>query len=559
MGRALREIRYRNAERDLRAFVEQAWPIVEPNVPYIPTWHIDAICDHLMAVTQGHLRRLLINIPPRHTKTRVVCTYWPAWEWIQWPHIASIFTGVKLDNVLAEAVDARRLMRDRWYQERWGDRWNFEDDQDAKGYYENDQGGSRRSMSLLVDPVGKGGDKVVCDDPNGLDDALNEEALDRAWNKWKSYRSRLNDPQRGSFVVIQQRVHDLDVTGRLLEEQKITGEPWTVLCLPAEFDPKRICVLSGTRARPLPEDAPATEAVASPWGARRAFKVISGGKREPATRYALRDFRDPREDIDEPLNPERFPTETLQALRADLTSFKFDPQYNQSPQPREDAMFPRDRWKYFKRPPMTADGRRPAFDGILQSWDMALKELQSTDFVCGGIVAHSGPNVYVLDIERGRWGAAKSIAAVLRLTARWPHVVRKLVEDKANGPAVVDLLKTQLPGLLEITPEGGKESRASATEPFHTSGNLWLPDPTGCEWPDGKGGWRPLDTSWVEKLIYEFERFPTGANDDQVDMLTQAVTFWLEKLQAARPTAALTAVARGGPSPWRMATPAGRR
>jgi phage terminase large subunit-like protein len=129
--------------------------------------------------------------------------------------------------------------------------------------------------------------------------------------------------------------------------------------------------------------------------------------------------------------------------------------------------------------------------------------------------------------------------------------VRKLIEDKANGPAVVDMLKMRLPGLMLVNPEGGKESRASAMEPFHQGGNLWLPDPAGCEWPDGNGGWRPLDTSWVEKFMYEFERFPKGVNDDQVDMLSQAVTWWLEVLQAARPIVELVAVGRGGPSPWR--------
>lgn len=550
----LREVRYRNAERDLRAYVEQAWPVVEPNVPYVPTWHIDAICDHLMAVTQGHLRRLLINIPPRHTKTRVVCTYWPSWEWVQWPHIASIFTGVKLDNVLSEAVDARRLMRSDWYQARWGDRFAFADDQDVKGYYENDQGGSRRSMSLLVDPVGKGGDKVVCDDPNGLDDALNEEALDRAWSKWQSYQSRLNDPTRGSFVLIQQRIHDLDVTGRTIAEAIAKGEDWTVLCLPAEFDSKRICVLSGSRARPTDDPR---DAVASPWGPRRSQKSIGDGKKERATLYTLRDFRDPREVEDEPLNPERFPPETLAALRVSLTSYKFDPQYNQNPVPREGAMFPRAGWKYYLRPPVDETGKRVVFDEIIQSWDCALKDLQTSDYVAGVVLGRKGPNVYLLDVERGQWGASKTIEAVLRLTARWPQAVRKLVEDKANGPAVVDMLKTKLPGLFLVTPEGGKESRASGTEPFHAAGNLWLPG-DGAEWPLGGkfGGWRPFDTSWREKLVFEFERFPTGTNDDQVDAVTQGVTYWLEKLQAASPTAQILAVARGD-APW--LTPASRR
>jgi predicted phage terminase large subunit-like protein len=544
VGRALREAKYRNAERDLRAFVEQAWRVVEPNTPYIPTWHIDAICDHLMAVSLGWLTRLIINIPPRHTKTRVVSTYWPAWEWIQWPHIASIYTGSSLSNVLSEAVDSRRLMRSEWYQQRWGDRFEFSGDQDTKGYYENDQGGKRWSLSLAIDPVGKGGDKVVNDDPNGLDEADKGDALERAYQDSSRYRSRLNDPKRGSLVLVQQRIGDMDVTGRFLTDQETTGEDWTVLMLPAEFNPRRICVLNGTRARPV--DAGDPRAALSPWGTRRDSRTPLAYR--PA--YRRVDFRDPRDVENEPLNPDRFPTEVLNALRATQGSFVFDPQYNQDPQPREGAMFPRARWRFYKRPPMAEDGRRPAFDEVMQSWDLAFKDLESSDYVVGGVVGRQGPNVYVIDVERDRLSASNTIKRCIQLTRRWPTAVRKLVEDKANGPAVVDMLKTRLPGLLLVNPEGGKESRASAMEPFHESGNLWLPDPAGCEWPDGQGGWRPLDTRWVEKFMHEHERFPKGANDDQVDMLSQAVVYWLEKLQAAHPLVELVAVGRGGPSPW---------
>lgn len=554
MGAILREYRYRKAERDLRAFIEYAWPTVEPVVPYVPNWHIDAIADHLMAVTLGHVRRLKINIPPRNTKTRGVCTYWPAWEWIQWPHVTSIYTGIKLDNVLSESVDARRLMLSDWYQERWGDRFEFTGDQNTKGYYENDKGGARRSLSLLTDPVGKGADKVVCDDPNGLDDALNAEALDRAWAKWKSYRTRINDKQRGSFVLIQQRVHDLDVSGRLDAEAAQTGEDWVTLLLPAEFDPKRICVLSGTRARPIEPDHPQIEtlAVESPWGAQREIRKRADGAVVPTTRYRLADFRDPREDEGEPLNPGREPAPVLRALAQSMGPWEYQPQYNQNPVPREGALFPRENWRFYRRPPMSADGKRVDFDEWMQSWDCAFKDLVTSDPVAGGTLGRKGPNVYVVEVDVKRRNITSTCQAVEAMTARWPRAVRKLVEDKANGPAVVDLLKGRLPGLFLVNPEGGKEARANATEPFATSGNLWLPDyKNGCEWPDGDGGWRPLDTSWVEPFMFELERFPKATHDDQVDMLTQAVVYWLEKLNKAKPTVDILALATGQPSLWK--------
>jgi hypothetical protein len=76
------------ASRRLREFVRQAWAIVEPSTPFVSGWHIDAIIEHLDAVTYCQIRNLLINVPPRHMKSLLVTVFWPAWEWIRWPNAA---------------------------------------------------------------------------------------------------------------------------------------------------------------------------------------------------------------------------------------------------------------------------------------------------------------------------------------------------------------------------------------------------------------------------------------------------------------------------------------
>src|SRR5579864_166771 len=81
------------ATRHLKDFVQQAWPVLEPATPFVPGWHLDAICEHLEAITQGHIRNLLINSPPRHMKSLLVAVFWLCWEWIRWPQRRWLFAS----------------------------------------------------------------------------------------------------------------------------------------------------------------------------------------------------------------------------------------------------------------------------------------------------------------------------------------------------------------------------------------------------------------------------------------------------------------------------------
>ena len=114
------EIDQERAGRSLREFVRQAWPIVEPSTPFVPGWHIDAIIDHLEAVTQGQIRNLLINVPPRHMKSLLVSVFWPAWEWIRFPQRRFLYSSYAAQLSIRDSVKCRRLIESSWYQERWG-------------------------------------------------------------------------------------------------------------------------------------------------------------------------------------------------------------------------------------------------------------------------------------------------------------------------------------------------------------------------------------------------------------------------------------------------------
>src|SRR5215475_4401056 len=114
-----REVDRELAGRSLSEFVRQAWVVVEPATPFVPGWHIDAIIEHLEAVSRGKIRNLLINVPPRHMKSLLVSVFWPAWEWISWPARRWLYSSYAASLSMRDSVKCRRLIESPWYQERW--------------------------------------------------------------------------------------------------------------------------------------------------------------------------------------------------------------------------------------------------------------------------------------------------------------------------------------------------------------------------------------------------------------------------------------------------------
>src|SRR5215467_9318947 len=109
------------ASRKLGQFVRRSWAEVEPATPFVPGWHIDAIIEHLEAITNGHIRNLLINVPPRHMKSLLVSVFWPAWEWTRHPEGRWLYNSYAASLAIRDSVQCRRLIESVWYQRHWGD------------------------------------------------------------------------------------------------------------------------------------------------------------------------------------------------------------------------------------------------------------------------------------------------------------------------------------------------------------------------------------------------------------------------------------------------------
>ena len=205
-----------------------------------------------------------------------------------------------------------------------------------------------------------------------------------------------------------------------------------------------------------------------------------------------------------PLVPELKSLAFLQEVKSLFSDYWWAALYQQSPRSLGGNVFKETGLRYYLPKDLPAK-----FDKVLASWDCTFKDTDGTDFVVGQVWGKAGANSYLLAQVRARMSFTKTVKEVVALRSAWPRIKEILIEDKANGPAVIDTLKASVPGILPIEPDGSKLARAHAVTSYWEAGNVWLPHPDLFP--------------WVKDLVAELTAFPAAANDDQVDALTQAL------------------------------------
>ena len=307
-----------------------------------------------------------------------------------------------------------------------------------------------------------GGDFIIIDDPiKNREEANSPTYRSKLWNWYIStLYTRLE--QDAAILVTLTRWHEDDLAGRLLEAMKNPGgDEWTVVILPATRETD-IC------------------------------------------HYDAREYG-------EPLWAGKYDLTSLATIKSTVGSYEWNALYQQRPAPEEGSLFKREWWQFYDEIPTDL------FDYV-QSWDCTFKDKSTSDFVVGQVWARSRRNPanrYLLDQYRKRMTFTETVQAIRTMSGKWPKTVRKLIEDKANGTAVIDVLKKEIPGLVAVEPRGGKVVRAHAVTAVVESGNVYLRNP-------GKA-------PWVLDFIEELASFPTGTHDDQVDAMTQANAYYNEK------------------------------
>ena len=459
----------------LREFVRLAWYQVN-HAPIVWNWHIDAICEHLEAVARREIRDLVINIPPGTSKSMLTSVLWPAWMWALDPTRRFIVASYAERVVLRDARKNRTLVDSEWFQARWP-HVKIPRDRTAStalGVFNTSVEGMRFSTTIPGgDLVGQHCNDFIVDDPINpyLAGSASGVGLDAVEEWWSNTPGRFLDHATSTRTLTMQRVHERDLS------KVFIAAGATVLCLPMRYE----------RAHPL--------------------------------RYA----KDPRTEEGELLCPARIPPAEVDRIERVFGPTKTAAQHQQRPSPAGGNVFQR-KWLQNYWVVLPAGGTWTL------SLDCSFKRTADADYVCLQVWYAVGANFYLVDQLLERLSFTETCKALIAWSGKYPKATEKLVEDKANGTAVIDSMHQLVPGMLPIEPDGGKEARAFAVQPLFAAGNVFLPHPTRAEYPDGRKGapWvrGPGITEADEEAAagsYEHSMvtFPNAANDDDVDATTQ--------------------------------------
>jgi predicted phage terminase large subunit-like protein len=442
----------------LAGFVKEAWQILEPNARIVWNWHLDAFCDHLQAVTDGRLNRLLINVPPGSSKSLVVSVFWQAWEWTD-PARASLrylTTGHNDVPVKRDTRKCRDLILSEWYRQLWP---HIRLTRTGELSFANDRTGTREGVAF-GSLTSQRGDRLIIDDPHSVrtaDSDAEREATTRIFVE--GALNRLNDQAKSAIVVIMQRLHPEDLSGVILSR----GMGYTHLRLPMRFEADARC------------------------------ETAIG-------------FRDPRSFDGELLDAARFPAFEVDKLEREMGSYAFAGQYQQRPTPRAGGLFKRHWFDVVDAVPAGTNRR-------VRRWDLAATRKAAgshdPDWTVGLRLAKAADGTFFIeDVVRLRGDASEVERAIKSTAAQDGRLVPVYIPQDPGqaGKMQAKYLVTQLSGYrVRAEPEtGSKITRADPVAAQAAVGNIKL-----------------LRGQWNAAFLDEISMFPAG-HDDQVDALSGA-------------------------------------
>lgn len=482
----------RKLRSSLHEFIKGAWPQFEGGRDFQDGWAIGAIAEHLEAVVRGQIRNLLVNQPPRTTKSSLIGVCMVPWAWIEAPGLQIVSTSYSDKLSMRDHLKARRLIESQWYQTRWGNVYQLMGDQNTKIRYDNSRGGYRVATSVDGANTGEGGDIIIIDDPNNARD-LSDVALNSVLTWWREVMpSRLNDFKTGRRIVVQQRVHEKDVSGEIIANG---GKDWVKLILPMEFESRRRCVTVAL---------PSTD-----------------GKK----------WQDPRKNDGDLLWPERIDAESLRRLKNELASeYAIAGQLQQRPSPGEGGIIKRHYFKVWKQ------SEPPKIEYSILSVDTALSESDAAAYnaatTWGVFRDHETkvPQVILLSSWRKRCEYPELRERIKRMALDYlddgdvprPPMAKKLkptvllIEAKNSGISLIQELARSGLTPVRFNPDklGDKTMRVRLITPLLESGRVWVPGMA----PDFKR-LRNFASVFVEQAC----GFPRMESRDLVDTMTQAL------------------------------------
>ncbi len=457
--------------RSFKLFVKSAWAVIEPGRPFVGGWHLDAIAEHLQAVYIGDIKRLLVNMPPRHGKSSLISVLWTGWLLLNNPAMRLLCGSYALNLAIRDNVKTRRLIRSNWFQGRYGHIFHLMRDQNAKMKFETDQLGYRMVASVDSSTTGEGGDILILDDPHNIkekeSDAKREAALDWFDNTWWS---RLNDQQTGQMVVVGHRIHTQDVSGHILDTND--GE-WVHLNLPAEFEEGSPCKT-----------------------------YLPSGKEI---------WADPRTKEGELLWEARFPQKVIDKAKRRHGPMGYTSLYQQRPVPAGGAIFTRANQRYFTIDETTEcylletpRGIKPVrFEDCwkLCTVDLAISEKQSADWtVFAAYAVTPFKDLLLLEIIREHFAFNEQADQLVLFHEKYGFSLAA-IESVAYQLAMVQTARNKGLPAQEFKPPSDKVTRSS----------------TASIWDANGKSYNRKNAPWLFEYEKEIFDFPKASHDDQVD------------------------------------------
>lgn len=445
-------------------FFKEAWHVLEPSTDLRWNWHLQAMCDHLQAITEGRMHpRLIINVPPGCSKSTIVSVMWQAWEWgpLGKSGVKYLSTSYEEDLAKRDVDKCRKLILSEWYQALWP----IELRRSRDDYFESAGDYGFRQCTAFKSLTGKRGDRLTIDDPHSVDGAESETEREKAVRRFiEGGQNRLNDMEKSAIVIVMQRLHELDLTGAILAREM----GYVHLMLPMEFEMERKCIT----------------------------RDLAGNKF----------FEDPRTYEGELLDPIRFPPQVVRDYAND-NDYAHASQNQQRPVPREGGMF--------KCAELISVDSVPVGAQYVRGWDIAGSTRKRSPFSVGFLLAYSAPLVYIVDVRRFRKEIHETESMIVETALEdmrryGDKVEQDLPQDPGQaGKSQKTHLSNRMAGTnFHFSPEtGSKQDRAV---PFASMVNAGSVRYVGSA-PD-----------WLKPLIDEMSMFPASAYMDQIDAGSRA-------------------------------------
>ncbi len=450
-------------ETNLYTFVREAWEVVRPGTPFEDNWHLHVICDALERISAGERARLVINIPPRHMKSLLISVFWPCWEWITQPHRRWMFASYSGDLATDLSVDRRTIIESEWYQRHWGHRVRLLKDANLKTKFANTARGQMVATSVGGTVTGKGGTRLICDDPIDPDKAASDDVREGA-NLWfrRTFVNRVDSDKNSAIVLVMQRLHEEDPAGIALNE--------------------------------LGYDLLKIEAIGEPPDGADSVSYVTKARTYVRKRGNV-------------LWPERYNKAFLDEQKVALGENGFAGQYQQIPHAKGGTLFQVHRLQLLT----VEDYARVAPQVIAwcRGWDAAGTP-GGGDYTAGAKLGLlNDGRILIAHMHRHQWSSADVDALIINTAHADGHdcFVREEQEPGSAGVAVIQQRQRRLMGYLYngIRSTGEKVVRWQPFSVHVNNGNVLV----------APGG-------WVREMVSEMEAAPRSRKDDQLDALALA-------------------------------------